>query len=82
MARKSVHLAPLLAALPPWSAKRWLYPFEIAARDPALKTDSLHDVLRRAVEQQKVAERRMDPATGRWQYARARAPWAKKRGRR
>jgi hypothetical protein len=76
MARKSIYLDRLLAVLPTWSSSRWLYPFEIAARDPSLKTPSLHDVLRRACDEQGVAARRFEKSTGKFQYARA------KRGRR
>jgi len=71
----------LLRTLPPFSCPRWLYPFQIAAREPLLDTPSLHDVLRRAVEEQGVAVRRKDEG-GRWMYARAKQKQNKKRKRR
>jgi hypothetical protein len=81
MPRKSIHMDALLQALPGFNSRHWKFAFQIAACDPVLDTESIHDVLRRAVEDQKVAARRKDPHTGRFQYARAkgvRKPYVRK----
>ena len=58
----------LASVLPPFSAKRWLYPFEIADRCPEIAGEALHDLLRRASEHGVAARRK---SGGRFQYARA-----------
>ena len=70
MPRKATLIGPLMEVLPPPS-QPWLYAFQIAAANPALQTDSLHDLLRRACDDLKIAQRKRDKETGRWRYARA-----------
>jgi len=58
----------LLGVLPPYGAKRWLYPFEIAELCPVIAGEALHDLLQRAVKHNLADRRKVGK---RWQYARA-----------
>ena len=66
-------IGPLLGVLPPHSSKKWMFAFEIAAAHPLLGSESIHGLLLRAVKELKIVDRKVDPATKRWVYARARA---------